>query len=78
MLADDGPPVDQLIEMAERHVAVLGCAQQLGEVQRHVVTLRMIEEFSAAEVARVLGLTPTHVAVVLHRAKANLRRCLSE
>ena len=57
---------------------MLGCVQQLGEVQRQVVTLRMLEELSGTEVARQLGLSPAHIAVVLHRAKEALRRCLAE
>jgi len=70
-------PVDELIAQAETHAAILGCVQRLAEVQRHVVTLRMLEELSSADVARALGLTTNHVAVLLHRAKSDLRRCLS-
>jgi RNA polymerase sigma-70 factor (ECF subfamily) len=76
-LASDETPVDELIAQAEAHAAVLGCVQRLADVQRHVVTLRMIEEMSSAEVAQLLGLTPNHVTVLLHRAKSELRRCLS-
>jgi RNA polymerase sigma-70 factor, ECF subfamily len=77
-LAENSTPVDELIALAEAHVAVLGCAQQLTKVQQHVVKLRMIEELAASEVAGILGLSASHVAVLLHRAKAELRRCLSE
>ena len=76
-LADEGPAADELIAQAEAHVAALGCVQQLAEIQRQVVTLRMLQEMSSAEVADALGLTPNHVAVVLHRAKSALRRCLA-
>jgi RNA polymerase sigma-70 factor (ECF subfamily) len=76
-LADEGPTVDELIARAEEHVAVLDCVQQLAEVQRHVVTLRMVDEMSGAETAAMLGLTPGYVAVALHRAKSELRRCLA-
>jgi RNA polymerase sigma-70 factor, ECF subfamily len=77
-LMDEGPTVDQLIARAEEHAAVLDCVQRLAEVQRHVVTLRMVEELSATAAATLLGLTPGYVAVVLHRAKSELRRCLAE
>jgi RNA polymerase sigma-70 factor (ECF subfamily) len=77
-LVHEGPAVDQLIARAEEHVAVLDCVQKLAEVQRHVVTLRMIEQMSSAATAAMLGLTPGYVAVVLHRAKSELRRCLAE
>ena len=77
-LVDDSPTTDVLIANAERHVAVLGCVQQLGKVQKQVVTLRMLEELTGTEVARQLGLSPAHIAVVLHRAKEALRQCLAE
>jgi len=76
-LVGDDPPVDDLIAQAETHAAVLGCVQRLAEVQRHVVTLRMLEELSSSDVAQMLGLTPNHVGVLLHRAKSELRRCLA-
>lgn len=76
-LADDTPSVTELIERAEEHVAILGCVQQLGEIQRHVVTMRMLEEMSQSDVAHILGLAPGHVAVLLFRAKEELRRCLA-
>ena len=75
-IADEGPSIQTLLERAEEHVALLGCVTRLGEVQRHVVTLRMLEELSNEEVARTLGIAPGHVAVLLHRAKKNLFECM--
>ena len=76
-LTADDPSVDQLLASAEDHVKLIGCINRLGEVQRQVVTLRMLEEVAAPEVAATLGLTAGHVAVLLHRAKASLRTCMS-
>ncbi|WNG25438.1 sigma-70 family RNA polymerase sigma factor [Cystobacter fuscus] len=70
------PPADELLVLAEDHVKLRGCVNKLNEVQRHVVTMRMLEEVTGAEVARELSLTPGHVAVLLHRAKAELQRCV--
>jgi RNA polymerase sigma-70 factor (ECF subfamily) len=42
-----------------------------------VVTLRMLDEIDAPDVARALRLSPSHVAVLLHRAKANLLSCMT-
>ncbi|HEY5935763.1 MAG TPA: sigma-70 family RNA polymerase sigma factor [Kofleriaceae bacterium] len=53
-----------------------GCLAQLGEVHRHVVTLRVLEELSGDEAAQALGVTPGHVAVLLHRARKQLERCM--
>jgi RNA polymerase sigma-70 factor (ECF subfamily) len=80
-LQDDGlaaelPDVETLIRAAEKHVALLGCVGQLGRIQRHVVTLRLLEELTPEDTARELGLTSGNVAVLLHRAKKALLDCI--
>jgi RNA polymerase sigma-70 factor, ECF subfamily len=75
-LTDHGTSVDTLIAEAEEHVRLLGCVNRLGEVQRHVVTLRCMDELSGAETAGALGLTSGHVAVLLQRARFALRTCM--
>ena len=72
----DAPSVDALIAAAEEHVALLGCVNQLAEIQQLVVTMRALEELSPEEVARTLGLTRGHVGVLLHRAKRALAECI--
>ena len=76
-LADPEPRVDEMLMRAEQHVQLLGCMHTLSEVQRHVVTIRMLEEASGGEAASRLGLEPGHVAVLLHRAKKELQRCMA-
>lgn len=68
--------VDQLVERAEEHVRLEGCLQMLGESQRRVVTLRMLEQLSGDETAQELGLSRGNVAVMLLRAKRELEKCL--
>ena len=53
------------------------CVGELGDAQRAVVTLRMLDEVPGEDVARMLGIAPGHVAVLLHRAKANLATCMA-
>jgi RNA polymerase sigma-70 factor, ECF subfamily len=77
-IADALESTDVWIERAERHAAILGCVQKLSEIQRHVVTLRLLEEVSNADTADALGLPPNRVAVLLHRAKLALQQCLAD
>ena len=77
-LTDDGEGVDALIDRAEQHIMALGCVQRLGEVQRQVVTLRLLQDQPGTEVAELLGLSPGNVAVILHRAKSELRICMDD
>lgn len=75
-VADELPTVDAILARAEDHVTLLGCVNRLGDVQRRVVTLRMLEELSGEATAKELELTPGHVAVLLHRAKRELLACV--
>jgi RNA polymerase sigma-70 factor, ECF subfamily len=75
--ADRSPSVDEMLSQAEQHIQLIGCVNRLGEVQRNVVTLRMLEEASAVDVAATLELPAGHVAVLLHRAKRELLRCMT-
>jgi len=58
-------------------VRLRGCVQTLGDLQRVVVTLRMLDEVPGEDVARALGISAGHVAVILHRAKGNLLACMT-
>lgn len=53
-----------------------GCMTELADVHRDVIALRVLEELSGDEAAAALGLTPGHVAVLLHRARKQLERCM--
>jgi RNA polymerase sigma-70 factor (ECF subfamily) len=75
-LAAGVPEADELIARAEEHVRLRACVEELCEIQRSVVMLRMLEERPGEDVARALGISAGHVAVLLHRAKAALRACM--
>jgi RNA polymerase sigma-70 factor (ECF subfamily) len=77
LVAADAPAADDLIARAEEHVRLRECVEELCEVQRAVVTLRMLEEQAGEDVAQALGITAGHVAVLLHRAKVALRVCMT-
>lgn len=76
-VADSMPTVDALVEVAEAHVQLVGCMNRLGEIQRNVARMRMLEQVGNAEVAQRLELRPGHVAVLLHRAKESVVRCMA-
>jgi RNA polymerase sigma-70 factor (ECF subfamily) len=77
-LADGDAGADERLSLAEERGRLARCVGRLGEIQRAVVTLRMLDERPGDDVARALGLKPGHVAVLLHRAKASLRDCMTE
>jgi RNA polymerase sigma-70 factor (ECF subfamily) len=75
--ATDEPAIDDVIARAEEHVRLRACVEELCEIQKAVVTLRMLEEQPGEDVARALGISAAHVAVLLHRAKHALRACMT-
>lgn len=76
-LPDAAPSTEQVIESMEQHEQLFRCVAELGDAQRAVVNLRMLDEVPGEDVARMLGIAPGHVAVLLHRAKANLAACMA-
>jgi RNA polymerase sigma-70 factor (ECF subfamily) len=76
-LHDEGPGADELIASAETRLQLASCVRCLGDAQRAVVSLRLLDDVPGQDVARALGISPGHVAVLLHRAKANLVVCMT-
>src|SRR5678815_3867160 len=76
LLTEERLPVDELVAQAEEYALMIGCLDHLGKLQRAVVSLRMLEEVPGEDVAAMLGLPPSHVAVLLHRAKQKVRSCI--
>lgn len=70
--ADDRPPADLETTPSELRRAM----QSLPERDQAVLTLKYQDDFSNAEIGRILGIEPNHVGVLLYRAKRNLRRFL--
>ena len=76
-LAAHEPGPHEAIDRAETAAQLVGCMAKLGDVHRHVVTLRVLEELSGEEAAQALGLSAGHVAVLLHRARKQLEQCMT-
>lgn len=77
-LRDAPTEAARLLTAIVKTAQLSGCLAGLSEVHRQVVALRVLEELSGADAARALGLTPGHVAVLLHRARAQLERCMTD
>ncbi len=75
-LATSAPTTVALLEAEEDRARLIGCLRQLPDRERAVVTMRMLEELSGTDAGLALGLTPGHVAVLLHRARRELYQCM--
>lgn len=73
-----GASAEELLAEAEEHVRLHACVERLCGTQRSVVLLRLLEERAGEDVASELGISRGYVDVLLHRAKASLRECMTE
>lgn len=73
---DGGPDTEALVAAAEEMVRLRVCVTELCELQRAVVTLRLLEERTGEDAAETLGLSRNYVDVLLARARASLRSCV--
>jgi len=76
-LSADAATAEKLVAEAEEHVRLRACVDQLCETQKAVVMLRLLEERPGEDVAASLGISRGYVDVLLHRAKASLRVCMT-
>lgn len=70
-------PEQQVLDR-EMHALLEAAIEALPPIYRSVFVLREVEEMSTAETATCLGLSEDAVKVRLHRARARLRRYLSD
>jgi RNA polymerase sigma-70 factor (ECF subfamily) len=68
---------DGLIERRQFWVALAGCMKRLPPKAAQVFTLRELDELDTEKICELLRLTPTNFSVILHRARKQLRDCLS-
>jgi RNA polymerase sigma-70 factor (ECF subfamily) len=73
---DDEP--EARLESQETLAAVRAAIDALPPAQREVITLRDLEGWSSTEVRNALDLSETNQRVLLHRARAKVRRALEE
>jgi RNA polymerase sigma-70 factor (ECF subfamily) len=66
----------QLVENQEFWATFSRCLAGLPEAHRRAFSMREFDGLPGEEICKVLGVTPTNLWVMLHRARAKLRRCL--
>ena len=69
---------EQRLLSAETRSVLESAIEQLPPTQRTVIRLRDVEGWSAEEVRNVLELSETNQRVLLHRARAKVRRALEQ
>lgn len=68
---------DGLLERRQFREVLAACLDRLPPKAAQAFTLREMDEVETNEICRLLGLTQTHLGVILHRARKQLRNCLA-
>lgn len=66
------------IENREFLEALTRCLAGLPQALGHALRLREADRMETTELCDILGITPTNLGTLLHRARARLRRCLDK
>jgi len=69
---------DALLERAEFRDVLQGCLSKLPSRIAQLFWLREAEDIDTEQICQEMGITPTNVWTMLHRARLGLRRCLGE
>ena len=85
VVARASPPADgreqaplEKLEAAEFRERLHRKLELLPELERDAIAFKFTDGLSNTEIAKVLGLTPNHLGVVLHRALQKLRSAMLE
>ena len=66
------------IENSELGLAIQECISQLPEKHARVFSLKTIQEWSTEDICKELGITPSNLWVMVHRARTSLMECLNQ
>lgn len=70
------PDAGALMESREFSAILDSCLEKLPKKMGQAFVLRMMDDTASEDVCKNLGITPTNLWVMLHRARARLRQCL--
>jgi len=73
-----GNDADRKIENTELKGALDMCIDNLPEKYRIVFMLKTVQRYETEEICNELGITPSNLWVIIHRARTQLRKCMEE
>jgi len=69
---------DQEIENEELGLAIQNCIDKLPKKQSRVFTMKTIQGMSTEDICHELGINPSNLWVMVHRARTSLMGCLNQ
>ena len=75
-VADEASTPEEVLLASEEHTLLINALSQLDASQRQIITLRVVNDLSYAEIAEILDVKEGTVKSRLARARDNLRKKL--
>ncbi|MDP3127340.1 MAG: sigma-70 family RNA polymerase sigma factor [Sediminibacterium sp.] len=69
---------DSQTERKEIQKIIKWCTDHLKTVQRHVFTLKYLEDIDSSEICKVLNITSSNYWILIHRARLQMRECVEK
>jgi len=66
------------VERKEIQKIINWCKDHLKEIQKHVFTLKYMEDLDSIEICKVLNITSSNYWVLIHRARLQMRDCVEK
>lgn len=63
-------------DLEDMKEALVECIERVPAADRRILAMQYEEDLKPAAIAKKVGKTPNHVAVLLHRVRSGLRRCV--
>jgi RNA polymerase sigma-70 factor (ECF subfamily) len=73
---DWGLDPEKAAENKQLAAALLRCMEELSDKLRRILILREVDGRDTDEICKDLGIQPTNLWVILHRARSQMRKCL--
>ncbi|MFH0753478.1 MAG: sigma-70 family RNA polymerase sigma factor [Candidatus Omnitrophota bacterium] len=70
------PDQQAVLQSKEFWVVLHGCMEKLPKTTAHAFAMRELDDMETSAICKELGITPTNLWVMLHRARLQLRECL--
>lgn len=67
---------DRILELRQSSEIIKACLEGLSDQQKAAFVMKEVEEENSEEICHILGVSVTHLRVLLFRAKDKLRKCL--
>lgn len=75
-LADPAPQPIEMAERSEMQTKMRCALEQLNEEQQNLIYLKFFQDLPNTEIAQAMGLSPSNVGVIVHRAVKRLRELM--